>query len=76
MATLGDASLVAGGGMGIVGDIVVGVVGAFICGWVFRSLGSHAPFAGIAGTITVAFVGAVLLVALLRLVRSGRRRPV
>ena len=70
------ASLVVGGGLGIVGDIVVGVVGAFIGGWVFRSLGWHAPFAGISGTITVAFVGAVLLLALLRLVRSGRRRPV
>jgi uncharacterized membrane protein YeaQ/YmgE (transglycosylase-associated protein family) len=68
------ASIVVGGGLGIVGDIVIGVVGAFIGGWVFRSLGWHAPFGGIAGTITVAFVGAVLLLALLRLVRSGRRR--
>lgn len=70
------ASLVAGGGFGLVGDIVIGVVGAFIGGWVFRSLGWHAPFAGIAGTITVAFVGAVLLLVLLRVVRSGRRRPI
>ena len=68
------ASLVAGGGLGLVGDIVIGVVGAFIGGVVFRSLGWHAPFAGIAGTITVAFVGAVLLLALVRVVRSGSRR--
>ena len=68
------ASLVAGGGFGLVGDIVIGVVGAFIGGVVFRSLGWHAPFAGIAGTITVAFVGAVLLLALVRVVRSGSRR--
>jgi uncharacterized membrane protein YeaQ/YmgE (transglycosylase-associated protein family) len=68
------ASIVVGGGLGIVGDIVIGVVGAFIGGWVFRSFGWRAPFGGIAGTITVAFVGAVLLLALLRLVRSGRRR--
>jgi uncharacterized membrane protein YeaQ/YmgE (transglycosylase-associated protein family) len=70
------ASLIVGGGLGIVGDIVIGVVGAFIGGWVFRSLGWHAPFGGIPGTVTVAFVGAVLLLALLRLVRSGRRRPI
>jgi uncharacterized membrane protein YeaQ/YmgE (transglycosylase-associated protein family) len=68
------ASLVVGGGFGLVGDIVIGVVGAFIGGVVFRSLGWHAPFAGIAGTITVAFVGAVLLLALVRVVRSGGRR--
>ncbi len=68
------ASLVAGGGFGLMGDIVIGVVGAFIGGVVFRSLGWHAPFAGIAGTITVAFVGAVLLLALVRVVRSGSRR--
>ena len=68
------ASLVAGSGFGLVGDIVIGVVGAFIGGVVFRSLGWHAPFAGIAGTITVAFLGAVLLLVLLRVVRSGSRR--
>jgi len=53
---------------------VIGVVGAFVGGWLFRALGWHAPFARIAGTITVAFVGAVLLLALLRMVRSGSRR--
>jgi uncharacterized membrane protein YeaQ/YmgE (transglycosylase-associated protein family) len=68
------ASLVAGGGFGLVGDIVIGVVGAFIGGLLFRSLGWHAPFAGIAGTITVAFVGAVVLLVLLRVVRSGGPR--
>ena len=68
------ASLVTGGGLGLVGDIVIGVVGAFIGGVVFRSLGWHTPFAGIAGTITVAFVGAVLLLALVHVVRSGSRR--
>ncbi|HVP62053.1 MAG TPA: GlsB/YeaQ/YmgE family stress response membrane protein [Myxococcaceae bacterium] len=69
------ASLVAGGGFGLTGDIVIGVVGAFIGGLLFRALGWHAPFAGIAGTITVAFVGAVILLVLIRAVRSGRHRP-
>jgi uncharacterized membrane protein YeaQ/YmgE (transglycosylase-associated protein family) len=67
------ASLVVGGsGYGIIGDIVVGVVGAFLGGWVFREAGWHSPFSGLAGTISVAFVGAVLLLLVLRLVRRAR----
>jgi len=65
------ASAVVGGGMGVIGDIVVGVVGAFIGGIVFRSLGLTAPFGGFPGIILVAFVGAVLLLAVLRLIRRG-----
>ena len=68
------ASLVAGGGFGIIGDIVIGIVGAFIGGWIFRQLGTHAPFGGLAGTIFVAFIGAVVLILILRLISSGRRR--
>ena len=66
------ASLVAGGGFGILGDIVVGIVGAFLGGWLFATLGIHSPLAGLPGTILVAFVGAVVLLLLLRLVRRGR----
>ena len=67
------ASFVAGGGFGLIGDIIIGIVGAFIGGWIFRSLGVSSPFGGLAGTIFVAFIGAVVLLFLLRLVR-GRRR--
>jgi uncharacterized membrane protein YeaQ/YmgE (transglycosylase-associated protein family) len=67
------ASAVAGGGYGIVGDIVVGIVGSFLGGLIFRQFHISVPFAGIAGTIFVAFVGAVALLLLLRLVaRRGR----
>jgi uncharacterized membrane protein YeaQ/YmgE (transglycosylase-associated protein family) len=65
------ASAVVGGGQGIIGDIVVGIVGAFIGGWVFSSLDIDSPFGGLAGSIFVAFVGAVLLLLVLRLVRGG-----
>ena len=41
------ASLIMGG-FGIIADIVVGIVGAFIGGWLFRYAGWHAPFAGLA----------------------------
>lgn len=68
------ASFVMGGGFGIVGDIVVGIVGAFLGGWIFRTLGVGTPFAGLAGTIFVAFIGAVVLLFLLRLIRRGPRR--
>jgi uncharacterized membrane protein YeaQ/YmgE (transglycosylase-associated protein family) len=63
------ASRVAGGGFGVIGDIVLGVVGAFLGGLLFRQLHITVPFAGLPGTIFVAFVGALLLLILFRLVR-------
>jgi uncharacterized membrane protein YeaQ/YmgE (transglycosylase-associated protein family) len=68
------ASAVLGGGFGIVGDVVVGVVGSFLGGIVFRALHLRAPFHGLASTIFVAFVGAVLLLLILRLLRRGSPR--
>ena len=63
------ASFVVGGGYGLLGDIIVGIVGAFIGGWIFGKMGWHTPFPGIAGTIFVAFIGAIVLLLLLRLIR-------
>jgi uncharacterized membrane protein YeaQ/YmgE (transglycosylase-associated protein family) len=68
------ASAVVGGGMGLVGDIVVGVVGAFLGGFIFRGLHIGTPFHGIASTIFVAFIGAIVLLLLLRLIRRGSAR--
>ena len=71
------ASLVMGGtGFGIIGDIIIGIVGAFIGGWLFRQLGVSSPMGGLAGVIFVAFVGAVVLIFILRLIRGGRRPAV
>ena len=68
------ASLVMGGtGYGLIGDIVIGIVGAFVGGWLFRQLGVASPLRGLAGTIFVAFIGAVVLLFVLRLIRGGRR---
>jgi len=64
-----------GGGYGLIGDIIVGAVGAVIGGFLAANL-LNMPDAvnGINVTsILVAFVGAVILIALLRMV-SGRRR--
>jgi uncharacterized membrane protein YeaQ/YmgE (transglycosylase-associated protein family) len=68
------ASALIGGGFGVVGDIVVGLVGSFIGGLIFNGLHIHAPWAGLPGTIFVAFVGALVLLTVLRLVRSGSPR--
>jgi len=68
------ASLVMGGtGLGIIGDIIVGIIGAFVGGWIFSKLGTGVPFGGLGGVIFVAFVGAVVLLFALRLIRGTRR---
>jgi uncharacterized membrane protein YeaQ/YmgE (transglycosylase-associated protein family) len=63
-----------GGGYGIVGDIVVGLVGALIGGFLMSLVGLGAT--GTIGTILVAFIGACVLIALLRAFSGGYRRPV
>lgn len=63
------ASLVVGGGVGIIGDIIIGIIGAFVGGWIFSKLGVSSPWGGLGGTIFVAFVGACVLLFLLRLIR-------
>lgn len=69
------ASLIVGGtGYGIIGDIVVGIAGAFVGGWVFVRAGWHAPWAGLAGTIFVAFIGAAILLAVIHLIRGATTR--
>jgi len=64
-----------GTGFGLVGDIVIGLIGAFIGGLVFGSLqGSYAlGSTGFWGSILVAFVGALLLLAVVRFMSAGRR---
>jgi uncharacterized membrane protein YeaQ/YmgE (transglycosylase-associated protein family) len=66
--------IVKGGGFGCVGDIIVGVIGGLLGGWLasyFFHMGD--PMSGINPvSIAVAFVGAVILVIILRLL-SGKR---
>jgi uncharacterized membrane protein YeaQ/YmgE (transglycosylase-associated protein family) len=70
------ASLVMGGiGYGILGDIIVGILGALIGGWLFGQMGWGTPFPGIAGAIFVAFIGAVVFLLIVRLLRGARRTP-
>ena len=63
-----------GGGYGIIGDILLGIVGALIGGFLAGALfGIAAPITGInLTTIIVAFLGAVVVVAIVRAL-TGRR---
>ena len=64
--------IVKGGGFGLVGDIVVGIVGAFVGGWLLPRLGVHlGGMSVIAATIVSATIGAVVLLLLLRLIRRA-----
>ena len=67
------SSLMRGSGLGILGDIVLGIVGAFVGGWTFQALGWSSPFNGLAGVIFVALIGAVLVLAIFRLLRTTAR---
>jgi uncharacterized membrane protein YeaQ/YmgE (transglycosylase-associated protein family) len=67
--------IVAGHGYGLIGDIVVGILGALLGYFLAGAVGI--VMTGLLGEIIVAFVGAVILLAVLRLVtrrgRFGRR---
>jgi uncharacterized membrane protein YeaQ/YmgE (transglycosylase-associated protein family) len=58
-----------GSGYGIIGDLVIGVIGAFIGGEVFGMLGILTF--SLIGSIITATVGAVLLVALIRIIKRA-----
>jgi uncharacterized membrane protein YeaQ/YmgE (transglycosylase-associated protein family) len=62
--------LVKGGGFGLLGDLVVGVIGALLGGWLFTKLGIW-PGGGTLGAILVATVGAVILLFIVRLIKRA-----
>jgi uncharacterized membrane protein YeaQ/YmgE (transglycosylase-associated protein family) len=64
------------GGYGLIADIVIGIAGAFVGGYIFRAAGWSAPWGGLAGTIFVAFVGAIVLLVIIHLVRGATTRRV
>ena len=64
--------IVQGTGFGLIGDIVIGIVGAFIASWLFPRLGIHLG-AGIVAEIVAATIGAILLLVIVRLVKRGGR---
>ncbi len=63
-----------GHGYGLLGDLALGLVGAVLGGWLYGLVASPAELSGLVGSIIVATIGAVVLIALARMfeVRSGR----
>ncbi len=63
-----------GGGYGVIGDVLVGVIGALLGGFLFSLVGGS----GVTGlnvySIIVAFLGACVLIAILRAVSGHRTR--
>jgi uncharacterized membrane protein YeaQ/YmgE (transglycosylase-associated protein family) len=60
-----------GRGFGCIGDIVVGLVGAFVGGLILTPLIHGARTVHFIGTILVAFIGAVAVIVALRLIRAA-----
>ena len=54
---------------GLVGNLAIGVVGAIIGGYLFSWLGISLGIGGLAGSIIVAFIGAIILIFILGLIR-------
>jgi uncharacterized membrane protein YeaQ/YmgE (transglycosylase-associated protein family) len=62
--------VVRGAGFGLIGDLVVGIIGAFIGDWLLPQIGLHFGV-GIIALIVNATIGAILLLLVLRLLRGG-----
>ncbi len=59
-----------GGGYGVIVDVILGILGGILGGWIFGTLGIwHGG--GIIGSIIVAFIGAVILVGITRLLKKA-----
>jgi uncharacterized membrane protein YeaQ/YmgE (transglycosylase-associated protein family) len=62
--------IVRGTGFGIIGDLLVGIVGAFIGNWVLPRIGVHLG-TGVVSAIVNATLGAILLLLVVRLLGGG-----
>ncbi|MEP6837390.1 MAG: GlsB/YeaQ/YmgE family stress response membrane protein, partial [Bradyrhizobium sp.] len=64
--------IVRGTGFGIIGDILVGIAGALMATFLFPKLGIHIG-TGLVSEIIYSAIGAILLLLIVRLVRTGGR---
>ena len=64
--------IVQGTGFGLIGDIAIGIVGAFIASWLLPRLGIGLGV-GLVRAIINSTIGAILLLVIVRLVRRGGR---
>jgi uncharacterized membrane protein YeaQ/YmgE (transglycosylase-associated protein family) len=63
-------TFVKGGGFGLIGDIIVGIIGAFLGGWLAGVFHIHVG-GGWISTILTAAAGAIVLLIILRAVRRA-----
>ena len=64
--------VVRGTGFGIIGDIIVGIAGALVASWLFPKL--HITIgSGLVSEIIYSALGAIILLLVVRLVRTGGR---
>jgi len=66
------ARVVAGRGFGCIADIVVGIAGALIGGYLLGLLFGFSGTVGFLGSIVVAFIGAAVLLSVLKVLSGGR----
>ena len=59
--------------MGCIANIIAGIVGAFVGGWVFSLFGGQGVTGFNLPSLLVAFVGAVIVLALLNLITNRRK---
>jgi len=64
--------IVRGTGFGIVGDILIGIAGAFVASWLFPKLGVRLGV-GLTREIIDSAIGAIILLLVVRLIRTGGR---
>jgi uncharacterized membrane protein YeaQ/YmgE (transglycosylase-associated protein family) len=62
--------IVRGTGFGIIGDLIIGILGAFFGSWLLPRLGIHLG-TGVISAVANATLGAVLLLLVVRLLRGG-----
>ena len=65
--------IVRGAGFGLIGDLAIGIIGAFVGDWILPRLGVHLG-AGVISQIVNATVGAIVLLLIIRLVGGRGRR--
>jgi uncharacterized membrane protein YeaQ/YmgE (transglycosylase-associated protein family) len=62
--------IVKGFGFGLIGNIVLGIVGAFVAGLLFPALNISLG-AGIVGQIVAAAIGAIIILVIVRLIKRA-----
>jgi len=63
-------NIMRGGGFGLIGNIIVGIIGAFLGSWIFKAL-NVAIGSGLINSIVTALVGAIVLLFLVGLIKRA-----